>query len=490
MTLFRSKKYLALLTALLTGAGTLAQSGKGASVLYSAQDSAVTYASNQYEPHSFLRRLFMGGNYRREWRQEVTVPVLHLSGSGFTVKELGGGMQTKSLHLVDSHGKEWGLRTVEKYITNASVTRVMRNRIGRNLSQDLISASFPYAAPLAGELAGAAGIRAARPRVFYVAGDAALGRYDSLFAGTLCTLEERDPGFDSTNNSTTLYLNLRRSNAAKMQQPVYLRARLLDMLVADWDRHADNWRWGTKDSAGFRYYYAVPRDRDWAFYDSGGWIPKLAQFTGNMRCLIPFEAAPKNIKMLSWKAWKMDENFLNELNAAAWKEVIHSFQSSLTDEAIEKAVQVLPASLYASDGGTFVQKLKSRRDGLEDAVMKYYRFLAENAVINGSDEAETFVVTMEGAAVKVTVYGTAAQRLLYQRTFSPAETYSLTLNGFGGADAFEITEDVKSKIRFIINGGEGRDSFNIKGDVRCRINDDGAIQNNVLYQGRATLNVK
>src|SRR5215204_6327781 len=188
----------------------LAQDRVHPAVSITITDSVTTFASSQYEPNSFLRRIFMGNNYRTVWRQEVTVPVFHFSQSGFTIKELGGGMQTKSLHLADRSGKEWSLRTVDKDVSNAVVP--IESPILRKASQDLISAAFPYAAPIVGELAHAAGVIAARPRVFYVADDPALGNFRPIFANTVCTLEERDPGFDSTHNSVTVLYDLTQNN--------------------------------------------------------------------------------------------------------------------------------------------------------------------------------------------------------------------------------------------------------------------------------------
>ena len=40
-------------------------------------------------------------------------------------------------------------------------------------------------------------------------------------------------------------------------QEVVLKARLLDMLIGDWDRHADQWRWGEIDANNEKYYYKV-----------------------------------------------------------------------------------------------------------------------------------------------------------------------------------------------------------------------------------------
>lgn len=473
MTRTRTKHGRCILLALSLSFGAVAQNPLPSFVSQFFSDSIVHVASLDYEANSVLRRLFMGDNYRAEWAQAVQVPVFHFTGSGFVAKDLGGGMQTKSLHMVDAQGKYWGLRTVNKKITDGGLSPGLRNSLGRKFSQDFISAGFPYAVPLAGELAHAAGINAARARIFYVADDPGLGEYRAIFAGTLCTLEERDPGFDNTDNSETFLANLRNSNRYKVQQAVYLKARLLDMLIADWDRHAGNWRWGLKDSAGFLFYHAVPRDRDWAFYYSKGWLPWLAQKTGAVKCFVPFDEKLKKLKAQCWKSWTMDRELTNELDEAAWTKILDEFTASLTDEALENAVRTaMPASIYALDGESFVRKLKSRRDALPKEALMYYRFLVEEPVVNGSDEAETFVLTPDDDGLRLTVYAAGnKERPVYQRHFLNNKTYRLTLNGFGGDDAFVVDENAASKIRIVINGGEGNDSYDLQGAVRTRVFD-------------------
>jgi len=462
---------------------TSAQDSVQPFVSMTTSDSVVTFASAQYEPNSFLRRILMGNNYRKTWQQQVTVPVFHFSKSGFTIKELGGGMQTKSLRITDRAGKDWSLRTVDKDVSNALIP--IESSLLRKASQDLISAAFPYAAPVVGELAYAAGVVAARPQTFYVADDPQLGNFRPIFSNTLCTLEERDPGFDSTHNSVTVLYDLTQNNSYKIQQHALLNARLLDVVIADWDRHADNWRWGMKDSAGFRYYYAIPRDRDWAFYQSKGWIPKLIQKTGGMRCFVNFDAKLKNVKDLSWKSWTFDRLFLNELTAADWEAAIRKLQEALTDDVIERAVQKLPSSVYAMSGADFINKLKSRRNSLKEEVMKYYRFLSEEVLVNGSNKNESFSISTVGDSLVVTVVNTNEKRMLYQRKFSSADTYSIIINGYGGADIFEVDEKAKSKIRITIRGGEGADKYNIKGDVRTKIYDSSSAENIVLNKNRS-----
>src|SRR5687767_9345782 len=78
------------------------------------QDTVLKAASEQYNNTSFLGRFLMGSNYRNVWSTPVSMPVFRLSQQGFTIKELGGGQQTKSLRIVDKNKREWVLRTVDK----------------------------------------------------------------------------------------------------------------------------------------------------------------------------------------------------------------------------------------------------------------------------------------------------------------------------------------------------------------------------------------
>ena len=469
--------------------GAKAQGQSRIDVGYAPHDSVVTFASSLYQPNSFLRRLFMGNNYRKEWQTYVTLPVFYFSQSGFRIKELGGGMQTKSLHVIDSNGRQWSLRSVDKDVS-AALPKGIRRTLVRKASQDLVSAAFPYGAPIAGELVNAVGVTAARPQIVYVADDPALGEFRNLFAGTVCSLEERDPGFDETDNTNDVADKLKSSSRYKIHQPTYLKGRLLDMVMADWDRHADNWRWGQQDSAGFTYFYAIPRDRDWVFYKSKGWLPKLVQATGAMRCFIPFDKDLKNVKNLSWKAWTLDKNFANELSAADWQAFIKEVQMLLTDSVIEAAVKKMPPQIFAMEGADFIRNLKSRRDGMQEAVMKYYRFLSEDVSVNGTNEAERFSVTSIGDSLQVIVSSLSNGQPIYRRSFFPKETFSITLNGYDGADVFDIDEKAQSQIRLVINGGAGADRYTIRGKIKATLNDADADGNTVEQRGEAKVNFK
>src|SRR5688572_18549499 len=256
---------------------------------------------------------------------------------------------------------------------------------------------------------------------------------------------------------------MKNSDHAVTQEQV-LRARLLDMLIADWDRHIDQWKWGEKDSAGKKMYYVIPRDRDFAYFNSGGVVPTVMSWT-TLPHMRGFTAESKGLKKLNKKTWFFDHNFLNELDAHDWKRIIADFQASITDSVISKAIKRLPPEMYAISGKEIEGKLRSRRDGLMKNAMKYYEDLATTVHVIGTDKADLFRVTGSGDDIAVTVYEYNKQpgSVVYKRVFKRGETYEVVLNGFGEDDHFVIDETVSSKIRLTVEGGDGKDSMTNRG---------------------------
>src|SRR6478672_75258 len=93
------RSFLAVLPLIAVHCGVTAQ--PISPIRISTQDSVAIAASQTYSQPSPIRKLFLGSNYREEWETPVTLPVFDMVRLGLTVKELGGGRQTKSLRLLD-----------------------------------------------------------------------------------------------------------------------------------------------------------------------------------------------------------------------------------------------------------------------------------------------------------------------------------------------------------------------------------------------------
>lgn len=429
------------------------------------KDSVRIAASEKYKNPSLLKKIFLGTNYRSEWETPVMMPVFDIKKErgGFTIIKLGGGRQTKSLTLQDRRGFEWALRTVEKDPTEA-IPKQYRKTFIKNIIQDLISASHPYAALTIPELSRAAGVIPGSQQLFVVPDDPALGEYRSIFANKVCLLEQRSlPASKNPLMDTEEFIvKIIDENDHLLNQEVLLRARLLDMLIADWDRHAGQIKWVMDDSTGRGMYYPMPRDHDQAFFYSNGlFVTVMSRVI--MQYTQGFKKRTSNIVLLNAKSWELDTDLLNQLDRSKWAQIVKEFHDNVSDSVIARAVKKLPPEIYAIRGEKIAGILRARRDNMVKDVMKYYSFLATEVTIRGTDEAEFFLVKPMNKKLSVSVYsGDSGEkgRLIYHRIFDPDETKTIHLADLDKKDILKTEGRIK-KFRLILEKSGGNDSLSV-----------------------------
>ena len=413
-----------------------------------------------------LKKMLIGKNYREEWGESVKAPVLDLEKEqgGLKIIKKGGGHQTKSLRLEDSKGNEWVLRGIEKTVTDAALPPDLRGTFVKDLVQDGVSASYPYAALSVPVLAEAAGVIHAKPKLVFVADDYRLERHRVDFANSLGLLEEREPGgFKKTVNTLELADKLKDDNDNRVDQSLFLRARLLDMFIMDFDRHEDQWRWGVDDKGKGNKYVALPRDRDQAFFINQGFISWVASLPWVSPQVQGFRSKARNIKIYNFNARNLDRAYLNEMNEEDWKNGTEVMVTAMTDEVIDKAMAQQPIEIKKYATESIVNKLKGRRKYYSAEMMEYYRFISKIVNITGSDKKELFDVYREdNGSVTVNVYkinneGEPSTKL-FERKFDPSVTKELRLYGMGSDDKFKI-QGSGNKIKVRIIGGKGEDDF-------------------------------
>ncbi|AMJ66708.1 hypothetical protein [Hymenobacter sp. PAMC 26628] len=110
-------------------------------------DSITVAIEPTYNDVTAVHRWLLGESYRRQWAAPVKMRVFHLSTEkgGLKILERGGGLQTKSLRLQDATGQQWVVRTLQKY-PERGLPPALRPTIAKDILQDQVSASHPYAA--------------------------------------------------------------------------------------------------------------------------------------------------------------------------------------------------------------------------------------------------------------------------------------------------------------------------------------------------------
>ncbi len=441
------------------------------------KDTITLAASDDFKPVRGLKKFFMGDNYRPEWSVPVNMRVFNLKKEkeGLTITGLGGGTQTKSLRLEDKKGKKWVLRSLNKNPQKA-IPENLKGTIAEQLAMEINSGTHPYATLAIAAMSDALGISNTNPELFFVPDDPALGIYRPLFANNVCILEQRDATYDGTDAKTTakLFDKMLNDNDHQPIQPLVLKARLLDMIVGDFDRHLDQWKWGGIDTGRGQIYYPIARDRDQAFFKTNGFTMKLA----TNKFLPYLQGFKKNIPDINWlnhSARDFDRIFLTNLDGDAWKLGVAEVKKALNDSLISESVSKMPAAAFAINGKAIISKTIARRDLLVKDAMKYYRFISKKVNVIGSNEKEYFKVSSNDKGLQVTVYsrrkGYDTSFVMYNRTFKLNETREVRLYGLNNEDVFEIDSTASSHIKIRIIGGKGNDTFNIKGRTETLIYD-------------------
>ncbi|RFM28353.1 BamA/TamA family outer membrane protein [Deminuibacter soli] len=432
----------------------------------SGADSVTVAIAPEYNDVSGFHRFLFGENYRPLWALPLRIRVFHLAKEkgGLTIVQKGGGLQTKSLRLRDASGKEWVIRTIQKY-PERGLPPDLRATIAKDILQDQVSAAHPFAALTVPPMAAALGVTHTNPEIVYIPDDTALGQYRADFANSVFLFEEREP-LDAvdTDNTPKAQKKLQEDNDVIVDQQLVLRARLLDMLIGDWDRHEDQWRWQKEKTKKQTLYSPVPRDRDQVYYNTGGVFPWIVSHQWLKSKFQGFGDHIRDINAFNFNARYFDRYFLNRLSEQDWRNAIADIQQKLSDTLIRSALHRMPDTVYALTGERIFQNMVSRRKALAAEAMEYYRFLARDVDVPASDKRELFAINYgDSGHVNITITkiaksGETAQ-VLYQRSFKPGETNEVRLYGFDGDDIFSVTGSTPSSVKVRMIGGAGADSF-------------------------------
>lgn len=439
-----------------------------------ANDSIEIAIAPRYDQVSGLHRFLFGENYRKLWAIPVKIRVVHLSTEkgGMTILQEGGGMQTRSLRLRDASGREWVLRSVQKYPERQLPPR-LKKTVARDILQDQVTTGNPFAAVTVPPLAAALHIPHSNPEIVYIASDPALGKYNEEFANKPFLLEEREP-LTSTDTDNTLKVQekLQEDNDVAVNQRIVLRARLLDMLLGDWDRHEDQWRWDQDKTKKETNYTPVPRDRDQVYYKTSGLFPWFVSRQWLKSKFQPYENEIRDIKGWNFNARYFDRYFLNQLGLGQWLGEVGYVQSALTDEVITDAVKRMPAAIYEQTGPEIISKLIARRNKLPAQATEYYKFLSIYVDVPLSDKRERVTINEEYGKLAVTVHklkkDTTRNEVIYHRIFDAGFTKEVRLYGLDGEDEFYVRGRITSPVRIRLIGGGGKDRFVIDSAVDDR----------------------
>jgi len=462
---------------------------------------------------SGFKKVFFGSLYRNAWTAPLTIPTLNLDSAygGLTPLKKGGGLQTISLKLVDTAGRKYAFRSIDKTPVKA-IPIEFRINLVKDLMQDMTATQHPYGALFAGKLLDATELYHGNAKLYVMPDSPILGEYRKQFAGMYGMLEPKPTELDDLSKSyknanqvkgsLSLLKKLYDSPKTTIDTLQYAKARVFDIFIGDWDRHQDNWKWIGFKNKKHTIYKPYPKDRDHAFSQNRGLIYYLADRAWAIPFRENFNYKFTGIKSLTVKGTHLDRLLLTGLDKSDWQKVASELNNQITEKAIDEGKMAFPKEIQEQSGKEIAEKLKARKKGLNEAIDKYYKLIAKEVDIVGTNESEYFEVNrLESEAVNVKIYTKdSLKTILFNRTFLPSETKEIRLFGLAEIDSFYITGQSKKSILVRIIGGNGTDVITDVSDTKLGskrtlvydypngVNLTKSKETRVIYSEKSTLN--
>ncbi len=482
---------------------------------FPATVKASIYTEAQTKKSGFYKFLW-GERYRKYFSTKVEAPTVNLDTlfGGLTPVRRGGGNQSKSLRMKDPNGREYVVRALKKNPSQYLQATIFKdqyvegqfdNTFTEGLLYDVFAGSHPYAPFVIGDLSDAVGVYHTNPTLYYVPKQPALGVYNDEYGDELYMIEERASndhgdkasfGFSNKLISTDDILKkLHKDEDFVIDEASYIRARLFDMLIGDWDRHEDQWRWIQFKENGKTIYKPMPRDRDQAFsiMSDGFLLGSAVKLIPTARLLRKYDTDLKDVQGVNVEPYPLDMALINESVKEDWDTQVKNIQENLTDAIIDKAFMNFPIEVRGNTTDEIKRKLKGRRSNLQAISDRYFDVVNRFAIVKGTDKDDYFMIECLGEG-KVTVTAHRIKKgekadVFHQRTYNSNDTKEIWIYGLDDDDIFEVKgKNTKIKVRII--GGQNNDTYLIPDGGKVYVYDHKSKKNDISQAKKARIRLR
>ncbi len=477
---------------------------------FSKTTIASIYSTKKTKKSAFYK-FFFGNHYRKYYSLpiEVKTATIDTLFGGLNPKRAREGHQSKSLTLFDKNGKEYIMRAMKKSTARFLQSVAFKNQFIQNefedtyaddLLSDFYTTSHPYTPFAVSNLAEKIGIAHTNPVLYYIPKHKTLKNFNSFFGDELYLVEEQPTdsqidvkSFGKPNaiiSTNDLLKNLHKNHNYTVDENAYIKARLFDMLIGDWDRYEDQWRWGEYNDGEKIIYKPIPLDRNQAFTKYDGALITLLMNNPKLRHMQTFKEKIKNIKWMNREPYPLDLAFLKTAGENEWLKQAKYIQENLSDADIDAAFDNLPTAVQDGTIESIKQKLKIRKTQLQHYASDYYKVLQKTVLIVGTDKKDKFIIQNKAKnKLEIEVYKVKneSEELLYTKDFTAEKTKNIWVYGLDDDDVFEVKGMSNSAIKIRLIGGLDNDSYSIENGKKVRINDFKSKMNTYTLDSKTKL---
>ncbi|MFD2835515.1 metallophosphatase [Gramella sp. AN32] len=454
-----------------------------------------------------LFKAIWGQHYRSFYSKKFEFPVLYLDTipGNLEVLGAGGGHQSRSLSFIDDDEHEYTLRALKKSALQYLQTSVVQthyvedfleNTIAERYVQDFYTTAFPYGTFPAGRLMDELDIYHPNSKLYYVPKQEALGVFNIDYGDELYMFEkhvgdenkdlEVFGNADDIVNTPDLFLKIRESKDIYVDEDMFIRARLLDMLMGDWDRHDGQYEWAEfEDDKGGKKYLPIAKDRDQVFPKNDGFALTLLKLGfSQFRALENYTDMVKRPKWFNVAGYPLDKAFIRNAQWEDWQKQVDYIQNNITDEVIQEAFAVLPAGINKDQNVEHIKTtLKARRGNLEKIAREYYQHLAEFDMFIGTDDDDKFLITRKAKGITTVQLKNKDGDIKAEKSYNSDMTREVWIYGLDGDDEFKIVGKGSQLVPLKIIGGEENDIYDFQNTRKAKLYDYKSKDNTIKTPG-------
>lgn len=425
----------------------------------------------------------------RHYRHLYTIPIRVPSA---TIETLGGGMdivgQAEGFHglLLENKRKQLYLLKPlggstsfleSKFFREIYNKADFKNTYLDEFLGDAYTIINPYTFLVADYLAKSAGLSFSPSSIYYIPSHM---RKDTVADGS--DIQDRlvnlinvpDINLRSNLYTTEDFLDsLQVSKNYMADQNLYIRERIFDMWIGDWNKTNENWEWQSHTVNDSVIYTPIVIDRNHAFTKVDGVLFKQMLKMLSLDFICNYDSLIlKDTKKINKLAFALDMAVAGRSDESVWIRQAQEIRKQMTDSLIDSAFTYLPEGVKHDEIELIKRKLKRRRLELEAVASQYYRLLQRTPVVAGTNQSDYFLIERQAPDRTILrIYDPETGDCRLEQQFSGRETKELWLYGLAGNDTFEVKGNTRKDFPIYLISGEGENQYQLNHNRKIHVYD-------------------
>lgn len=270
-------------------------------------------------------------------------------------------------------------------------------------------------------------------------------------------------------NVEQLLEELYKGDTYNVDQQLYIRTRLFDMLIGDWNKIPESWGWITALKSDSVIFEPMVLDRNHAYPKIEGILFKPLLKMLGLGFINNYDEKLDNVKKFNTLGYALDMALTQKSEEGVWLEQAKYLQVYLTDQLINNAFSTLPEEVQDENMQDIKRKLMGRRNQIEDIAHRYYLELQKTPVITGTNNDDRFVFGEdEMGNLHIQIYNSNSDQPYFDRHYSSKQTKEIWVYGLEGNDIFEGNRPT-NRIKTLLIGGKGENHYNLTSDRKVKV---------------------